>query len=320
MVWIGQHAWGMLNLMASAVANPVDVANTRDGSPRGYIDPHGLEELWFHTGTACNLSCPFCLEGSVPGDTRLDRVRLEDVAPYMDAAVELGVKQFSFTGGEPFIVRDFIRILAYAASLRPCLVLTNGTDAVLKRLHQIATLKNTAHSISFRVSIDFADEQRHDEGRGTGNFRKSLESIRALSEMGFGVSVARQRETDEQAAQVDADFYTLLAAHGIGEQVRIVSFPDFGVPGENREVPEISEDCMTRHHTAESRAGFMCAFSKMIVKQRGRMRIYACTLVDDDPSYDLGEDLAEALKQRILLHHHRCYSCFAHGASCSEIA
>jgi hypothetical protein len=63
----------------------------------------------------------------------------------------------------------------------------------------------------------------------------------------------------------------------------------------------------------------MCAFSKMVIKKRGRMRVYACTLVDDDDSYDLGGTLTESLRKRVTLHHHRCYSCFAYGASCSEI-
>ena len=210
--------------------------------------------------------------------------------------------------------------LEYAAGLRPCLVLTNGTDAVLKRLHQIVNLKDTPSPISFRVSIDYVDESLHDEGRGQGNFRMSLESIRLLSEMDFGVSVARQRLDNEDTAAVDNALRALFSKHGIGHEVRIVSFPDFGIPGETREVPDITEDCMTRYHTADSRAGFMCAFSKMIVKQAGNMRVYACTLVDDDTSYDLGEDLEAALSRRIHLHHHRCYSCFAHGASCSEIA
>ena len=44
---------------------------TSRGDPRGYVQPHALTELWFHTGTACNLECPFCLEGSKPGDNRL---------------------------------------------------------------------------------------------------------------------------------------------------------------------------------------------------------------------------------------------------------
>jgi hypothetical protein len=57
----------------------------------------------------------------------------------------------------------------------------------------------------------------------------------------------------------------------------------------------------------------------MIIKKDGRMRVYACTLVDDDESYDLGGTLAESLESRIMMRHHRCYSCFAFGSSCSEI-
>ena len=49
------------------------------------------------------------------------------------------------------------------------------------------------------------------------------------------------------------------------------------------------------------------------------MRVYACTLVDDDESYDLGGTLSETLAKRIYLRHHRCHTCFALGASCSEI-
>jgi len=63
----------------------------------------------------------------------------------------------------------------------------------------------------------------------------------------------------------------------------------------------------------------MCGFSKMAVKQAGRMRIYACTLVDDDARYDQGESLTEAVRSRVLLEHHRCYSCFKYGSSCSEL-
>src|SRR5690606_13389254 len=111
---------------------------TPAGEPRRYIGPHAVRELWFHTGTACNLACPFCLEGSKPGDRRLDRIRLDGVKPLIDEAVELGVEQFSFTGGEPFILKPIIDILAYAADRRPCLVLNTGTDRVLKAPHPLA--------------------------------------------------------------------------------------------------------------------------------------------------------------------------------------
>lgn len=293
---------------------------TPDGDPRGFIEPHALRELWFHTGTACNLACPFCLEGSKPGDGRLERVRLHDVRPLIDEAVELGVEQFSFTGGEPFIVKEFVAILAYAAGRRPCLVLTNGTDPVLKRLHQIESLRDAAHPVSFRISIDWPDRERHDAARGSGSFDKSWRSLRELYRRGFKVSLARQAERSEDTAAVDAAFRALIVANGLPSDMTIVSFPDFLPPHAHASVPDVTEHCMVTYQTEESRRRFMCAFSKMVVKKNGRMRVYACTLVDDDEAYDLGATLRESLGKRIMMRHHRCYSCFAYGSSCSEIA
>ena len=285
----------------------------------GYIQPGPLLELWFHTGTACNLACPFCLEGSKPGDNRLERISFEDARPWLDEAVALGVKQFSFTGGEPFIVKDIVRILDYALRRNPCLVLTNGTEPVLQRLPAIETLAGLPHPLSFRISIDFADEARHDAGRGAGNFRKAWQGATELHRRGFKVSLARQRDPGEDTAAVDREFRELCLAHGLPGDTHIVSFPDFLTPGAHPRVPAITERCMTAYHTEESRQNFMCHFSKMVVKKNGRTRVYACTLVDDDESYDQGASLNEAEGVRVMLQHHRCYSCFAHGSSCSEI-
>jgi sulfatase maturation enzyme AslB (radical SAM superfamily) len=287
--------------------------------PRGYIQPHALRELWFHTGTACNLACPFCLEGSKPGDGRLGRITLADAKPFIDEAVALGVEQLSFTGGEPFIVRDFVDILHYASQFRPCLVLTNGTAPVLKRLRAIAALRAQPQPVAFRVSIDYPDRNRHDAGRGAGTFEQSWTALAKLHALGFKVSIARQLEKGENAAAVAEAYAALLAGHGLPSTTTLVGFPDFLLPGAHPHVPTITERCMTTYQSEPTRRAFMCAFSKMIVKKDGRLRVYACTLVDDDPAYDLGGTLAESMPKRITLQHHRCYSCFAYGSSCSEI-
>ncbi len=302
----------------SAVPDPL--AFTPGGEPRGYIQPAALRELWFHTGTACNLACPFCLEGSKPGDDRLDRITLADAQPLLDEAKAIGVQQFSFTGGEPFIVKDLINILRYASSLNPCLVLTNGTDPVLKRLHQIETLAAQPNPVSFRISIDYPDAARHDAGRGEGSFEKSWQCLEALHSRGFKVSVARQMGAGENTEVVEEAYRELLARHALPRETTIVAFPDFLLPGSNPAVPFVTEHCMTTYHTEQTRQAFMCSFSKMVIKKKGRMRVYACTLVDDDESYDLGESLRESLEKRIMMRHHRCYSCFAFGSSCSEMA
>ena len=301
-----------------APASPGASASATDAY--GYIDPHTLEELWFHTGTACNLACPFCLEGSRPGDNRLNRVRLADVRPFIDEAVEIGVRQFSFTGGEPFIIKDFVNILNYASSLRPCLVLTNGTAPVSKRIQQIEKLARNPQPISFRISIDYPEADRHDAGRGRGSYEEAWQGLSLLHDRGFRVSLARQADVDEDSAAIDGQFRHEFERRGLPSDTTIVKFPDFMAPGAHPSVPRVTENCMTTFQSETSRRAFMCAFSKMVVKIGGKMRVYACTLVDDDPDYDLGGSLRESMQSRIMMRHHRCYSCFAFGSSCSEIS
>lgn len=298
------------------IAIPLQAANISNNI--GYIDAHGLEELWFHTGTACNLACPFCLEGSRPGDNRLQRITVNDAVPFIDEAVSIGVKQVSFTGGEPFIVKDFINILDYASQHRPCLVLTNGTEPVIKRIEAISTLANNPFPIHFRISLDYPDVKRHDAGRGPASFYKAIHGMRLLYKSGFSLSVARQMSRDEDKARVEQSYRRLFMNNGLPADLPLVAFPDFLTPRSSADVPQITEQCMIDYYNEESRKTFMCAYSRMIVKQDGKMRVYACTLVDDDPFYDLGGSLADSIRKRIYLKHHRCYSCFAFGASCSE--
>lgn len=292
---------------------------TPQGDPRGYIDSDRLRELWFHTGTACNLACDFCLEGSKPGDTRLGLVKLDDVAPYIEEAMELGVEQFSFTGGEPFLAKDLPEILMLASLHRPCLVLTNGTEALQRRIRQLEPLLTSPNPVSFRVSLDHHEEKIHDQGRGMGNFASALTGLKMLYDKGFSVSVARRIWPDEDKKITEAAFVKLFEVHGLPRDMIMVAFPDFALPGSLPDVPHVTTDCMTRYQNEDSRKEFMCAFSRMIVKQNGQMRIYACTLVDDDGDYDLGKSLTDSMAPRISLKHHRCYSCFAYGSSCSEL-
>lgn len=259
-------------------------------------------ELWVHTGTACNLECPFCLEGSRPGDTRLERIKPLEIKPVLEQAAQLGAQRFGFTGGEPLIVKDIVRILEHALSLRPCLLLTNGTAPLLKRLHQLQLLKNQPHPLSFRVSLDYPDEQRHDSARGWGNFRRALEGLQLLHAQGFPVSIARQREAGENGAAIAERFRQLLRRASLPEDLTIVALPDFGRPGMTFAEP-IDTAALQRSES------LMCSYSRMVVKRAGQLRFYACAFTDDDPRFDLGESLQGALTTTSALNHHRCHQC-----------
>jgi len=298
--------------------NKQDWLLTSKNEKRGYIQPQLLHELWFHTGTSCNLRCPFCLEGSKPGDDRLQFITLEEAKPFIDEALELGVAKFSFTGGEPFVNPHFLAILDYALEHKPCLVLTNATEPLMNQFARVKQFAAKPHLLSLRVSLDHPDPVKHDESRGKGNFKKALDTLGRLYKEGFGVSIARLMEKNEDIAAVDAAFAPFFREAGVPLDITIIKFPEFHLPGSLPEVPEITEGCMTRFLSPDQRAGFMCNFSKMVVKQDEKCGVYACTLVDDDGDYNLGATLKEAMEQRVMLRHHRCYSCSAFGASCSE--
>jgi hypothetical protein len=168
------------------------------------------------------------------------------------------------------------------------------------------------------VSIDYPQRARHDAGRGEGNFLKAWAALALLHGAGFRVSIARQMEPGENRTAVEDAYRALMHAHALPQDLNIVAFPDFGAPGTRAPVPPVTENCMTQYHSEATRREFMCAYSKMVVKLNGRMRVYACTLVDDDPAYDQGGTLGESLGRRVMLRHHRCFSCFKYGASCSE--
>lgn len=292
---------------------------TAAGEPRGFIQSHGLEEVWFHTGTACNLACPFCLEGSKPGDNRLQLARFDDVQPFIDEAMTLGVQQFSFTGGEPFLNKDIIRILDTALQHRPCLVLTNATEPLIKRLPQLEPLLKWPNPLHLRISLDHFNAEKHDNGRGEGMFVRALEGMRGLYEMGFSLSIASQAIPNMDANEIAERFSQVLRAAGLPADLPRIEFPEFHPPDAEVAVPQITTHCMATHQTEKTRQQFMCAFSRMVVKIDNRMRVYACTLVDDDPDYALAETLVESLQVPVSMKHHRCYSCFRFGASCSEL-
>jgi uncharacterized Fe-S cluster-containing radical SAM superfamily protein len=278
---------------------------------RSTVTLQRFTELWIHTGTACNLECPFCLEGSRPGDTRLDRIKLNEIKPYLDEAVHMGVERLGFTGGEPLIVKDIVKILEYALNLKPCLILSNGTAPLLKRLHQLRLLKQQRHPLSFRISIDYPDQQRHDSARGWGNFQRALDGLQLLHEQGFAVSIARQMDVGEDAAAIHDAYRQLLRKAQLPDTTRIVALPELGKLGTPPNADLLSE--------APTNADkLMCSHSRMLLKRAGQLRVYACAFTDDDERFDMGAALSDATNTSTCLQHQRCELCVRQAATYSE--
>src|SRR5688572_13458918 len=87
-----------------------------------------LDDLWFQVaGTRCNLTCTHCFISCSPHNDRFGFLSFADVCRALEESVRLGVKEYYFTGGEPFLNKDMVAILERTLQYGPATVLTNGT-------------------------------------------------------------------------------------------------------------------------------------------------------------------------------------------------
>src|SRR6266851_292701 len=87
-----------------------------------------LDDLWFQVGgTLCNLACQHCFISCSPHNRSFGFLNLATVRRWLDASVARGVKEYYFTGGEPFLNPDMTAILELTLQYGPATILTNAT-------------------------------------------------------------------------------------------------------------------------------------------------------------------------------------------------
>ena len=167
---------------ATAGPHPEDVAGGFPAQPLEHLDA-----LWIQVaGTLCNIACTHCFVTSGPGETRHPLMTRDEVRRRVAEGVALGVREFYFTGGEPFMHPEMLEILADTLPHGPATVLTNGlllTDARVDGLTRLA--RASRYSLEVRVSLDGADAAAHEAFRGTGTFDRTLDAVRRLERAGL---------------------------------------------------------------------------------------------------------------------------------------
>jgi hypothetical protein len=85
---------------------------------------------------------------------------------------------------------------------------------------------------------------------------------------------------------------------------------------ESADTPEITTQCWSI--LQKNPRDLMCATSRMLIKRKGAATsLVACTLIVDDPQFELGSSLNGAARPIKLNHPHCSQFCVLGGASCS---
>ncbi len=276
-----------------------------------------LDDLWFQvTGTVCNLTCRHCFISCSPHNHTFGFLDLQTVRRFLDESVLRGVKEYYFTGGEPFLHRDMVAILELTLHYGPATVLTNGTvfkDAWLGRLR--AAEEDSPYSLEFRVSLDGFTPEENDPIRGAGTFERILRGIRQLVQHDFLpiVTVTRTRD-EEDGGRLFHGFVDLLKANGY-PRPRLKILPTLRLGAEvQRQRGYLPQERVTPEMMEGFDHGLLICHHSRVVTDRG---VYVCPILIEAPDARLGSTLAEATGA-YPLRHHACFTCYQYGTICSN--
>ena len=281
-----------------------------------YVPLIALDTLWFQVaGTLCNIACTHCFISSSPTNRSHAMLSLADVERRLAEARELGVREYYFTGGEPFLNRDMLPILEATLRQGPATVLTNGMllkPDVCRRLREL--FDASEHSLDLRVSLDGFDRESHDAIRGEGVWDKVMIGLRNLAEVGLNpvitvTTVAEGVETSEGRAR----FLELIRGFGFHKpRLKVLSLFRIGAE-ETRTRAYEDWERLTPEMLGHADASVLQCSTCRMVTSKG---VFVCPILIEEPRARMGETIAETLRP-FALEHGACHTCWVDGVTCT---
>jgi len=278
-----------------------------------------LDQLWFQvSGTVCNLRCAHCFISCSPENHSFWFMTRDEVRSALEASVRLGVREYYFTGGEPFMNREMIGILEDTLALGPATVLTNATLLPQRTVDELARVSAASpYSLELRVSLDGVTAEMNDAFRGEGSFQRAVEAVGRLVAAGFlPIITTMQSWPDAETEQILGAFRELLAGVGC-DRTRLKILPPLRIGAEaQRDRPysdaEFVDTDMMEDYPAEQ---LLCSSARLVTASG----VWACPILLDYPSGRLGDTLDEAVAAPAVLAEQACYTCWVNGAICSNM-
>lgn len=288
-------------------------AERRGEAPR--VELRSLDTLWFQVaGTVCNLACTHCFISCSPTNHTHEFLSLDEVRRHLADAVGLGVKEYYFTGGEPFLNPEMEAILEATLEVGPASVLTNGLLLDPARCARLAALSAASpYSLDLRISLDGYSAASNDPIRGEGTFERILEGALNVYRAGLNPVMTVTEVHQENASQQGRErFLEILRERGM-ERPRLKILPVFQIGNE----AERSGAYESWQRLRDGDAGedgwdhLQCSSCRMVT-DRG---VWVCPILVNEPAGRMGERLADTLDS-YPLDHPACWTCHVHGVSC----
>lgn len=274
-----------------------------------------LDTLWLQvTGTLCNIACLHCFISCGPKNHQHEMMTVEQVRAALDEAYKQGVREYYFTGGEPFLHPDIKELITMTLEQGPLTILTNGMlidDEMAAWLGE--TFRTAAYSLDLRVSIDGYTAEDNDQVRGKGTFKRLIAGIERLAAHGINPVITVTEVRPEMGLPKERmTFMNFVRSLGLNKP-RLKFLVPFLIGREVRRTRGYTEEELL--HEGDLFPGeeqkLQCSSCRMVTDDG----VYPCPLLINIPSARMGETLTDGLRA-IKLAWQPCYTCHMYGVTC----
>lgn len=278
-------------------------------------------DLWFFTGSRCNLECTHCYVESGPYANKHPFLRFETFKKHLTDALKIGYEKLDiyFTGGEPFINPEIVEMLRESMKYSDTTVLTNGTRITENIAQDLATIQtNSSHKLILRVSLDGPTPELNDVIRGEGTFNLAGKGIKNLVKHGLIPIITTMRSWEKSTDKQIKEQFVDLLVEDIGvpegkEHLKILPPLRIGREAE-RSRPYIdkelfTETCFTNYDYTK----LQCCKCRMI-SENG---VWVCPILINEDGARMGTTLHETTKS-FSMTYMACWTCRMDGMACTN--
>ncbi|MBA3713346.1 MAG: arsenosugar biosynthesis radical SAM protein ArsS [Pyrinomonadaceae bacterium] len=145
----------------------------------------GVETLQVNVGKLCNQACQHCHVDASP--TRTEIMTGEVIEQVVAALRRLRIPTLDITGGAPELNPSFRHLVTEARALGTHVLVRHNLTVMFEPGQEDLPEFFRAHAVEVVCSLPYFLEQQTDAQRGRGVFDKSIEALRRLNRVGYGI-------------------------------------------------------------------------------------------------------------------------------------
>ena len=173
----------------------------------------------------CNYRCRFCHNEGQSKYSPSQYMSFENLKTLIDFIQDQDVAELCFSGGEPFLNRDLVRMIRYADdnTVSDIGCATNLSLITNSQIHELSSTR-----VKFNIQFPFASDADFRDSTGSGNYLKVVEKIKKVQDSGINIGL------NSVIQSLDMSKLVQVLEFALENELPLKLLPQIGLAGSDR--------------------------------------------------------------------------------------